>query len=183
MACDRAFGNIERKITSLGVIYTPDDYIRAIESATSTGFNVIKMKQGNFLNFGSLITHVTKRKAVGSSFKDSRKILLRNDYLEGYLLKSDYEADDSNITRVRLQKGRARVAWSRQLFDLSAHPLTKQYNGPISLTPEKVRDLQYLLTLLPTMSHPFYQEIIDANTAGRTDGSSNEDESDDLLFM
>ena len=38
MAGDRKFGNIERKLSALGVIYTPDDYINAIRTATYEGF-------------------------------------------------------------------------------------------------------------------------------------------------
>ena len=177
MPCDRAFGNIERKVTNMGVIYTPDDYIDVIMTATSTGFPVIKMTQENFLDYGSLLQHVTKRKSPGSTFRDCRKLLLRLAYRQGYLLKSDYEADDNNITEVRLQKGRA--AWSRKLFDLSAQPLPKQYTGPLVLRPEKVRDLQFLLALMPQNAHPFYWSIIDTQ-AGDGISTQNEDNPDDL---
>ncbi|KAK3858615.1 hypothetical protein Pcinc_035203 [Petrolisthes cinctipes] len=124
MACDRAFGNIERKIASQGVIYTPDDYIDAIKNVVAAGFPVIKMTQDDFFSFGTLSKYITKRKAPGSTFKHSHKIFLRLEFREGYLLKSDYEADNENVTNVRLQKGRA--AWSRKLFDLFAPPLPSQ---------------------------------------------------------
>ncbi|KAG0722412.1 hypothetical protein GWK47_006039 [Chionoecetes opilio] len=129
MACDRAFSNIERKITNQGVIYTPDDYIDAIKNAVAAGFPVIKMTQDDFFSFGTL---------------------------SNYLLKPDYEADSENITEVRLQKGRA--AWSRKVFDLSAPLLPKHYSRPLALKKEKVRDLQYLLDLMPVNKQTFYKQ-------------------------
>lgn len=38
MACDRALGNIERKLTNQGVIYIPDDYIDAIKIVLAACF-------------------------------------------------------------------------------------------------------------------------------------------------
>ncbi|KAG0725379.1 Glyoxylate reductase/hydroxypyruvate reductase [Chionoecetes opilio] len=86
MACDRAFGNIERKITNQGVIYTPDDYIDAIKNAVAAGFPVIKMTQDDFFSFGTLSKYITKREAPGSTLKNVRKILLRLAFREGCLL-------------------------------------------------------------------------------------------------
>ncbi len=178
MACDRNFGNIELKVSALGIVYKPDDYVNAIKTATREGFSVVKMTQDDFLDFGSLLKHVTKRKAPGSTFKECKKILLRLAYREGYCLKSDYACNDANITQVRLQKSKA--ARSRRLFDLSTPTLPKVYSRALSLTPEKVRDLKYLLALMPNASHPFYQAIFDAHTAGIVDASSSEEETDDL---
>ncbi|KAK3890068.1 hypothetical protein Pcinc_005983 [Petrolisthes cinctipes] len=178
MACDRAFGNIERKIANQGVIYTPGDYIDAIKNAVAAGSPVIKMTQDDFFSFDTLSKYITKRKAPGSTFKDSRKIFLRLAFLEGYLLKSDYEADDENVTKVRLQKGRA--AWSRKVFDLSAPPLPKHYSRPIALKKEKVCDLQYLLALMPANKQPFYNNIIDVHTAGITEDIPTDEDADDL---
>ena len=58
--------------------------------------------------------------------------------------------------------------------------LPKLYTRPLSLTPEKVRDLKYLLALMPNASHPFYQAIFDGHTAGMVDESPSEEETDDL---
>ncbi|KAK8375197.1 hypothetical protein O3P69_015668 [Scylla paramamosain] len=95
----------------------------------------------------------------------------------GYLVKSDYEPDDNNIIKVRLQKGRA--AWSHQLFDLSTQPLPQKYTSPIALRPEKVRDLQSLLALMPQNAHPFYRSIIDAQ-AGDVNSTQDDGEHDNL---
>ncbi|KAG0716245.1 Solute carrier family 35 member F5 [Chionoecetes opilio] len=106
------------------------------------------------------------------------KILLRLAFREGYLLKSDYEADSENITEVRLQKGRA--AWSRKVFDLSAPRLPKHYSRPLALKKEKVRDLQYLLDLMPVNKQTFYNTIIDAHTVGLTEDVPPDEDPDDL---
>ncbi|KAG0717398.1 hypothetical protein GWK47_054537 [Chionoecetes opilio] len=106
------------------------------------------------------------------------KIFLRLAFREGYLLKSDYEADSENITEVRLQKGR--VAWSRKVFDLSAPRLPKHYSRPLALKKEKVRDLQYLLDLMPVNKQTFYNNIINAHTVGLTEDVPPDEDPDDL---
>lgn len=179
MACDRAFGNIERKVTSLGVIYTPEDYVDAIMTATVQGFTVIKMTQDNFLDFAVLQQYIVKRKARGSQFRDCRQLLFRLDYRQGYKLKPDYSPGDTeNVTLVRLQKGKA--AWSKQKFDLSAPPLPLKYTKPLALNPSKLRDIEYLLTLMPSSKHEFYRAIIDAQRAGLADdGTGTQDDPDE----
>ncbi|KAG0718147.1 hypothetical protein GWK47_053034 [Chionoecetes opilio] len=106
------------------------------------------------------------------------KILLRLAFRDGYLLNSDYEADSENITEVRLQKGRE--AWSRKVFDLSAPRLAKHYSRPLALKKEKVRDLQYLLDLMPVNKQTFYNNIIDAHTVGLTEDVPPDEDPDDL---
>ncbi|KAG0714678.1 hypothetical protein GWK47_013635 [Chionoecetes opilio] len=106
------------------------------------------------------------------------KILLRLAFREGYLLKSDYETDSENINEVRLQKGRA--AWSRKVFDLSAPRLPKHYSRPLALKKEKVRNLQYLLDLMPVNKQTFYNYIIDAHTVGLTEDVPPDEDPDDL---
>ncbi|KAG0710913.1 hypothetical protein GWK47_021794 [Chionoecetes opilio] len=105
------------------------------------------------------------------------KILMRLAFREGYLRKSDYESDSDNITEVRLQKGRA--ACSRKVFDLSAPRLPKHYSRPLALKKEKVRDLHYLLDLMP-VNKQTYNYIIDAHTVGLTDDVPPDEDPDDL---
>ncbi|KAG0719726.1 hypothetical protein GWK47_049924 [Chionoecetes opilio] len=106
------------------------------------------------------------------------KILLRLAFREGYLLKSDYEADSENITEVRLQKGR--TAWSRKVFDLSVPRLPMHHSRPLALKKEKVRDLHYLLDLMPVNKQTFYNNIIDAHTVGLTKDAPPDEDPDDL---
>ncbi|KAG0716515.1 hypothetical protein GWK47_009512 [Chionoecetes opilio] len=106
------------------------------------------------------------------------KILLRLAFREGYLLKSDYEADSENITEVRLQKGR--TAWSRKVFDLSVPRLPMHHSRPLALKKEKVRDLHYLLDLMPVNKQTFYNNIIDAHTVGLTKDVPPDEDPDDL---
>ncbi|KAG0729050.1 hypothetical protein GWK47_031183 [Chionoecetes opilio] len=105
------------------------------------------------------------------------KILLRLAFREGYLLKSDYEADSENITEVRLQKGLA--AWSRKVFDLSVPRLPRHDSRPLALKKEKVRDLQYLLDLMP-VNKQTYNNIIDAHTVGLTEDVPPDEDPVDL---
>lgn len=54
MECGRSFGNIERKVTNMGVIYTPDEYIDVIMTATSAGILVVKMTSSTTALFFSM---------------------------------------------------------------------------------------------------------------------------------
>ncbi|KAK4293778.1 hypothetical protein Pmani_006725 [Petrolisthes manimaculis] len=90
------------------------------------------MTQGDFFSFDTH-THtkfITKCKAPGSTIKDTHKMLLWLSFCEDYLLKSDYETDNKNVHKVRLQKGQA--AWTSKLFDLSSFPLPKHYTTAVS---------------------------------------------------
>ncbi len=71
------------------------------------------------------------------------------------------------------------VAGPHQLFDLSTQPLPQKYTSPIALRPEKVRDLQSLLALMPQNAHPFYRSIIDAQ-AGDVNSTQDDGEHDNL---
>lgn len=157
MACDRAFGNIERHLRRVPNLYTPDDYVFHIKASLSAGYRVVHMTQAMFLDFSVMKDHITERQAPGSTFKDARKLLIHLNYREGYAIKSDYTNDDNNITQVRLMKRRG--AWSREKFNLSTVPLPPLYDTPINLSVEKLIDLKSLLCLMPDDKKAFYQGL------------------------
>ena len=177
MACDRSFENIERKVTHMGVVYTPKDYVDIISTAVAKGFPVIQMEQSNFFYYVALSKYITQRKPIGTSFRDCRKILIRVGYREGYYIKSDYEFDNNNTAPVCLMK--RNQPWSRRLFDLAAQEFPLKYGKPIVLRPEKIADLKSLLVLMPATAHPFYNALFDAqaNSAANVpdEGSCNFD--------
>ncbi|KAG0701665.1 hypothetical protein GWK47_025262 [Chionoecetes opilio] len=119
--------------------------------------------------------HTTLNQPMGDETHSCH--LLRLAFREGYLLKSDNEADSENTTEVRLQKGLA--AWSCKVFDLSVPRLPKHYSRPLALKKEKVRDLQYLLDLMP-VNKQTYNYIIDAHTVGLTEDVPPDEDPDDL---
>lgn len=105
-----------------------------------------------------LKNRITQRKATGSAFKNSRKIILKQDYKEGYLLKSDYNNDTRNIVKVRLMPGRE--PFRADLFDLGALNLPQKYTSPVRLSREKLDDLKTLLPLLPATKPYYYEDLI-----------------------
>ena len=175
MACDRAFGNIERHLRRVPNLYTPDDYVFHIKRSVSAGYKVVRMTQAMFLDIGVMKGHITRRQAPGSTFKDARKLLINVRYREGYAIKSDYTNDESNITKVRLMKGKG--AWSRDKFDLSTVPLPPLYDAPINLTEEKLSDLRSLLCLMPDDKKVFYQDF----QAGTVEHNVMPPDEDDVL--
>ncbi|KAK3878144.1 hypothetical protein Pcinc_017205 [Petrolisthes cinctipes] len=138
MACDHAFGNIERHQKRVPNLYTPEDYAFHIEQSVSRRYKVVCMNQAMFLNFGVLQNHI-KRQAPGRTFKDACKLLFRLRYKEGFIIKSDYELD-SFYTEVRLMKGRA--SYSHDRFNLSVVPLPPLYDAPIPLTKKSSETLR-----------------------------------------
>lgn len=182
MDCDRAFGIIEKKIRRTVNVYTPDHYCRIIHTAVANNFPVVRMKQEDFLDFSVMEHYITKRKAPGSTFKDARKIMLRLEFREGYLLKSDYEPAGTNVTEVVLQKGRLTKGerqgsiWSREKFDLSAVPLPPKYTQPLLLRDGKVEDIAFLMKLLPLNEQVFYQKIVDAHRNDQVDWDNNDED-------
>ncbi|MPC96090.1 hypothetical protein E2C01_091328 [Portunus trituberculatus] len=110
--------------------------------------------------------------------------MLRDTFKEGYLLKPDYDTTGNNITEVVLQKGRRLQStsgsiWTRNKFDLSAVPLTPKYTQPLLLRDGKVDDISFLMYLIPSEDHPFYQKIVDAHKNNQVDG---DEDPDDHLF-
>lgn len=112
MVCDCAFGNIEWHLRHMPNLHIPDDYLFHIKQSVSRQYRVVNMTQANMLNFAVMMSHITKCKAPGSTFKDIYKVLFHLNYREGFLIQS--------TMKLRLMKGRA---WTRAKFDLSTVPL------------------------------------------------------------
>lgn len=187
MDCDRAFGVIEKKIRRTGNVYTPDHYCSLIHTSVANNYPVVRMKQEDFLDFSVLEKFVTKRRAPGSAFKDARKIMLRDTFKEGYLLKPDYDPADNIITEVVLQKDRRRRStsgsiWTRTKFDLSAVPLAPKYTKPLLLRDGKVDDIAFLMRLIPSEHHTFYRKIVDGHKNNEVDVNEDPNDPDDHLL-
>ena len=63
MACDRSFGNIEKKFKgNPEFLQTTQDYVHGIRTAVTPNFETFAMQQEDFFNMKALEDHVTKRK-------------------------------------------------------------------------------------------------------------------------
>ena len=81
MACDRAFGNIEKSIRSAGNIYDFQGYVRAIRCSTVIPPKVVAMRGEDFLDLGVMTDHITHRKPEKPLlFKEARRFCLRSSY-------------------------------------------------------------------------------------------------------
>ena len=87
MACDRAFGHIEKAVLARSDVYTFDEYRNIIESAVHEGYNVFPMKREEFLNFDGLQEHIIHCKPRQPyKFEEARKFVFTLSSEKGSLL-------------------------------------------------------------------------------------------------
>lgn len=157
LPCDRDFGNIEKKIKHVEV-YSQDHYATLIRSARTTRpFTVFQMDRSRFLDFAVLQNMITKRPTTGVSFKDAKSFYFTDTFKEGYAINPSY--DSTTRVQVKLQKGRSKT-YSQNTFDLSKTVLPEKYSIPVKLKPEKLKDIQDLLTYVPHHHKKFLSDII-----------------------
>lgn len=142
MPCDAVFGNIELEIRRRNIINTPAEYRDAIKHAVTRNYDVIHMLRDNFKDYNTLLTMVTKRKVAGVKFAAASQIIASENYMEGYMLKDDFDVPDQVAHKVKLMPSRR--AYSPDFFDLSTVNLPVKYQYDRLLTREKITDLQYL---------------------------------------
>lgn len=111
-----------------------------------------------FLDFDFLKNSIIQRKATDSAFKNSTKYILKQESMGGYLFKSDYNNDSSNIVKVRFMPGMK--PFSANLFALGTQTLRQKYTYPVRLSKEKIDDVKALLTLLPAAKARYCEDLI-----------------------
>ena len=179
MACDRAFGNIEKHIRKVGCIYDFQGYVKAITLSVVSMYKVIAMRHTDFLNFDLLQKQVTVRKPKAPfSFQDARSFELRLKYPEGYFVNMSYSG--GNWGAVRLQKGKNR--WRRDLFDLSSAPLPVKYPTYRALQPGKTEHLKQLLAYIPHQFTRYLEYIIRQQSNLQHQHDTSEDDEENLHY-
>ena len=160
MPCDRAFGVIEKKLRVSTDIMIPEHYAQAIQRATNPPYEVVRLEREDFKDIKLLAKHITKRLPPTEKFSKACQLVLDSGYKEGYLLKTDYDANDTadNTQYVRLQK--AKGDYSRKSFDLSEVPLKVKYTEERLLNPDKIKDLITLSRLMPPASEAWTKQTI-----------------------
>ena len=63
MACDWAFGNIEKVIRRHGDIHSMENYCNIIKDAVHTGYAVIQVQRAEFLDVGAHQKYIVHRKS------------------------------------------------------------------------------------------------------------------------
>ena len=179
MACDRAFGHIEKHIRKVGCIYDFQGYVKAITLSVVNTYKVITMDRTDFLNFDLQQKQVTVRKPKAPySFQDARSFELRLDYPEGYFVNMSYSG--GNWGAVRLQKGKNK--WRRDLFDLSSVPLPVKYPTYRALQPGKTEHLKQLLDYIPLKFTRFLKYIIRQQSNLQHEHDPSEDDKENLHY-
>ena len=179
LPCDRAFGNIEKKLATYAFITCPDMYKEGIRNAIGKKNPVIEMQRSDFLDVRTLLDHVTKRKAPG--FSKASQIVVDGSYREGFMLKTSYEfADDPEWThKTRIMPGKQR--YSPKNFNLNDVELRPKYATARPLQKEKLDDLKSLHCLLDLPGKAWVDSVIAEQQELQEKGrqrSSDEDETD-----
>lgn len=146
MACDRAFGNIEKALRAHGDIYSKMDYCNIIKSAVYATYQVIELTRDDILDVDELKKYVVQRKPRQPyKFQDARKFVFQLHFREGYILCMDYR-DDAPLGTVRLMPGKGAHRTSE--FNLSRVALLPKFDRPLQLKPDKIVDLKILATFI-----------------------------------
>ena len=169
MACDRAFGNIEKAVRVSGDIYDFRGYCSAIRASTVVPQKVTVMRQRDIMNLDVLQESITVRRPKAPySFIEARKFVIKSTFKSGYFLAMDY---DGHLGSVRLQKG---TATRNVTFNLSLVDLPLKYDGIRRLKPGKVEALKTLLDYIPPARSQYLNFII--NGQDNLDASDEEEE-------
>lgn len=182
MACDRAFGNIEKAVRRHGDIHNMDTYFDIIKHAVHAGYEVNKMQRNEFLDVGQLIKYVVHRKPRPPySFSKTRRLVFHLNFMEGYYLGMGYT---SSLGSVRLMPGKAE--YRRSKFRLSDVVLPQKYSKPPQLKMLKIKDMEDLIAFIPSASATYLRGVLDEQHALRQDtgerqappASDNDDDPD-----
>lgn len=169
MACDRAFGNIEKAVRQIGDIYDMDTYCNIIKTAVHAGYEVTPVLRHEFLDVGALMPYITHRKPRPPySFAQARRFVFGVGFKEGYMLGMGYTGP---LGTVRLMPGRAQYRPSK--FKLSDVDLPQKYPQPPLLKPAKLKDVQDLMVFIPQAASTYLRGVLDEQHALRQDSSSD----------
>ena len=195
MACDRAFGHIEKEVRLHGDIYDLDTYVSIIEKSVHEGYEVFKVRQDEFLDITALKKYTVQRKARAPfQFSKARRFEFKLHFREGYFMAMGYGMQ-SPLGTVRLMPGRSKYRPST--FNLNQVPLQPKYDSPVMLKSHKVKDLVTLLNYVPPANSQYLQQVVETQqlflaqeqkqkhrkqSAAREESESeSEEEPDDIL--
>ena len=161
MACDRAFGNIEKAVKGHGDIHDRQTYCDIIKNAVHERYEVIELQRPEFLDVGELIKFVTNHKSQSPySFSQARRFVFRLNFREGYLLGEGYTTP---LGTVRLMPGRG--AYRPSKFKLSDDVMPQRYLNPIQLKKPKIMDVEDLIAYIPAMHGTYFRAVLDEQYA------------------
>ena len=145
MACDRAFGIIEKAVANCGLFMRSiDDYYRIIGSKNrNITFPTVIMKREDFKDYEEMFRSkkVMKRATTGKQFSNAASIVVAKEYPTEYLLKAQHDISDEDALKVSVVPGR-KDRRPREL-DLSA-PLNNKYVQDIMIQTQKLQDIEHL---------------------------------------
>ena len=200
LPCDRVFGNIEKKLRTLGNIPTPVRYASIIESSTKVPPTIVRLGIADFLAFSALENYckwATPSGTMKGAFQKARQFVVTKDYPAGYLVKLHYaqEETDRNHCPVSLclgsKKGKGRGKGRRPAaepapvadFNLAEVALSRRYPGEaIKLNEFKLRDLQHLLPYIEPEGRAWIAGVLEQQNLlveGAPEGAAEEEAEDD----
>lgn len=171
---DRDFAAIEKHKKYLGQVYSPEEWVTAIEqSRVKNPFIVHRMTQNNFYSFEKVNKSLTK-KTLTDEKEDVNFAKVRcfrfeaaspNKMFIKHLLNEEYKS---------VNVGRRGQKLSQNLIDLDT--LELKYNCPVRLNEKKLQNLKALMPFIPEIHHNFYSSIgvLEATANEEGDGGTIE---------
>lgn len=155
MACDRAFGVIEKRIRTRGILYNFEDYCKVIEMSNIKTPNTLwPLNRTDFLDSDVLQKHITHRKPQAPySFSGARRFSFNANFPDGYFVGMDF---DSPLSAVKLRRTAA------QPFNLHLIPQGPKYPQLRPIQAAKVKHLQDLCAFIPSPQDAYLRDIITA---------------------
>ena len=134
MACNRAFGSIEKSVRATGDIYDFRGYCAAIKESVVERQTVNVMRRQDFFSLDVLQKEITLRRPQAPyGFQDARCFSLKSQFRSGYYVSMGCEGP---LGSVRLQKGT--TTKNPASFNLTRVIVPQKYDAPRRLKLGKV---------------------------------------------
>ena len=138
-----------------------------------------------FVDLLPLQSLCTKTQVAKSRFKEGRLFLYKCHYLQGMKIFHNYFEEDEIAVKVKLQKVKG-AAYNSETFDLSTVNLPVKYPQGVALRPDKLADLNHLLSFIPMSYKTWYMDLFAAQgllAAGDEDDNPDDPETQEDDFL
>lgn len=137
------------------------------------------MKNEDFLSFEELLRTITKKTVTDDKmplqFRQARCFLFKSEHGVVYVK----HAIDGPFASVKIEKNNLQSKTNSNMKDLAS----KKYDGFVSLTQKKLKDLLKLMPYIPNNYRSFYDELFKMHELNDEDENEegSEDENVDLV--
>ncbi|CAL4091729.1 unnamed protein product [Meganyctiphanes norvegica] len=143
MACDKAFGMVEKNLRIYESIMSPEHYCMKIASSRAKkDFPLYHMKNYNFLDIEIFLRDriACRRFVKDKAFQTAAQIIITHEYPIGFILKKDYHISDEMGEYCSVVPPMGNV----ESFSLGIVSMPQKYPQERQMNLKKVRDIESL---------------------------------------